>query len=95
MDWGSKMTEKELINTLELFAHKLKNPLHSVGINLDVLKAKLKKKVPQDKDVFKHLEIVSSEAQRINILVMKYLDYLKLNDNERQQKDLKKILEGK
>jgi len=95
MDWGSKMTEKELINTLELFAHKLKNPLHSVGINLDVLKAKLKKKVPQEKDVFKHLEIVSSEAQRINILVMKYLDYLKLNDNERQQKDLKKILEGK
>lgn len=89
------MTEKELINTIELFAHKLKNPLHSIGINLDVLKTKLKKKIPDEKDIFKHLEIVSSETQRLNEIVLKYLKYLTLADKEKQKIDLRKLLEGK
>ena len=89
------MTEKELIETLELFAHKLKNPLHSVGINLEVLRTKLKKKIPQERDIFKHLEIILSEIQRQNEIVMKYLNYIKLNDNERKKIDLRKLLEGK
>ena len=90
-----KMTDKQLAETLELFAHKLKNPLHSVGINLDVLKTRLKKKIPEEKDVFKHLDIVSSEVKRINVLVIKYFKYLKLSDKERKKVDLRKLLEGK
>ena len=89
------MTEKELINTIELFAHKLKNPLHSIGINLDVLKTKLKKKIPDEKNIFKHLEIVSSETQRLNEIVLKYLKYLTLSEKEKQKIDLRKLLEGK
>ena len=90
-----RAAEKELIESLDLFDHKLKNPLHSVGINLDVLKTKLKKKIPQEKDIFKHLEIVASETQRLNIIVLKYLKYLKLSDKERKKVDLRKLLEGK
>lgn len=89
------MTEKELIETLELFSHKLKNPLHAVGINLDVLKNKLKKKIPQEKDIFKHLDIVASESQQLNEIVIKYLKYLKLTDKERRKVNLRKLLEGK
>lgn len=95
MDWGNEMTETELIKTLELFAHKLKNPLHAVGINLDVLKTQLKKKIPQEKDILHHLDIISTEAQRLNTIVMKYLNYLEKSDRERQKIDLKKLLEGK
>ena len=89
------MTEKELMETLELFAHKLKNPLHAVGINLEVLKTRLKKKIPQEKDIFKHLEIVATEAERLNELVLKYLNYLKMSDQKRKQIDLRKLFEGK
>ena len=73
----------------------MKNPLHSVGINLDVLKTKLNKKIPQEKDIFKHLEIVSSETQRLNDMVLKYLKYLTLSDREKKKIDLRKLLEGK
>jgi len=89
------MTEKQLIESLEIFSHKLKNPLHSVGINLQVLQVKLKKTVPQEKDLFKHLDIVSSEIKRVNDIVLKYLDYLKFDEKKQQQIDLKKLLEGK
>jgi len=89
------MTEKQLIESLEIFSHKLKNPLHSVGINLQVLQVRLKKTVPQEKDLFKHLDIVSSEIKRVNDIVLKYLDYLKFDEKKQQQIDLKKLLEGK
>lgn len=89
------MTEKELIKTLELFAHKLKNPLHAVWINLDVLKAKLQRKVPQEKDIFKHLEIILSEEKRLNEIVLNYLNYLKLPDKEKKKINLRKLFEGK
>ena len=60
-----------------------------------MMKTKLKKKIPQEKDIFKHIEIVSTESQRLHEIIMKYLKYLKLNDKQRQKTDLRKILEGK
>ena len=80
------MNEKELKSSLELFAHKLKNPIHAAVINLDVLKVKLSKQ-GTDKKTLKHVEIAAAEVQRISVIVQKYFDYLKLSDSERKKKN--------
>jgi nitrogen fixation/metabolism regulation signal transduction histidine kinase len=85
------MDEKELKESLEIFAHKIRNPIHSVVINLDVLKVKLKKQMKDQADL-KHLEIAASEVKRLSEIVGKYLDYLKKSDKERAKVDLKKLL---
>ncbi len=88
------MTDKELIKTIELFSHKLKNPLHAIGINLDVVRTKVRRQLPQDKDIAKHLSLIASETERLQEIVLKYLTYLKLSDKERQKLDLRKLFEG-
>ncbi|MCI0495988.1 hypothetical protein L0Z72_13370 [candidate division KSB1 bacterium] len=85
------MEEKELKESLEIFAHKIRNPIHSVVINLDVLKVKLKKQMKEQADL-KHLEIAASEVKRLSDIVAKYLDYLKKSDRDRAKVDLKKLL---
>jgi nitrogen fixation/metabolism regulation signal transduction histidine kinase len=85
------MDEKELVKSLEIFAHKIKNPVHSVVINLDVLKVKLRKQI-KDQQTLKHLEIVTSEVKRLNEILSKYLDYLKMSDKEKAKVDLRKLL---
>ena len=87
------MTEKEVVESLEIYIHKLRNPLHAAGINLDVLKSKLKKKIPYEKDVFKHLEIVNSEVERLNTISEKFIKYLNLSDKKKQQIELVKLLD--
>ena len=89
------MKDNELKKSLELFSHKLKNPLHAIGINMDVVQTKIRKKFPEEKDLIKHLMIVSSESNRLQEIVMKYLKYLELGDEERRKINLRKLLEGK
>lgn len=86
------MTEKELQESLELFAHKLKNPIHSAVINLDVLKVRLEK-LGCDEKIMQHLKIATTEVKRISEIVKKYFDYLNLNEKQRQRTDLRKLLE--
>jgi len=86
------MDEKELVKSLEVFAHKIKNPIHSVVINLDVLKVKLQKQI-KDQQTLKYLEIATSEVKRLSDIVAKYLDYLKKSDKEKAKVDLRKLLE--
>ncbi len=85
------MDEKELIKSLDIFAHKIKNPIHSVVINLDVLKVKLQKQI-KNQPTLKHLEIATLEVKRLSDIVAKYLDYLKKSDKEKAKVDLKKLL---
>ena len=88
------MTDKELTEALELFHHKLKNQLHAVGINLDVLKTKLRKTIPAEKDIFKHLDLVSEQSHKINDVVIEFIKYSKLSDKERKKVNLRSKLEG-
>ncbi len=88
------MNERELLKSLEIFSHKLKNPLHAAGINLDVLKVKLNKQ-KVDNQTMQHLTIVDSEVKRVNQIVQIYFDYLKLSDKDKKKTDLKKLLEKK
>jgi len=85
------MNEEELVKSLEIFAHKIKNPIHSVVINLDVLKVKLKKQI-SDQPTLKHLDIATQEVKRLREIVAKYFDYLNKSDKERAKVDLRKLL---
>lgn len=85
------MNEKLLVKSLDIFAHKIKNPIHSIVINLDVLKVKLQRQI-KDQATLKHLESATSEVKRLSNIVAKYLDYLKKSDKERAKVDLEKLL---
>ena len=85
------MNESDLKKSLEIFAHKIKNPLHAAVINLDVLKVRLEKQ-GTEKATLKHLDLVLSEIQKISEMVNKYLSYWELSEAARKKKDLKKIL---
>jgi len=85
------MTEKELLESLELFAHKLKNPVHAAVLNLDVLKVKLKKG-SKDAQTLKHLEIVATEVERVRDLVDAYFRYMKMSDKQKAKIDLRSLL---
>jgi len=85
------MDEKEIKASLEIFAHKIKNPIHSVVINLDVLKVKLQKQI-KDQATLKHLEIANSEVKRLSDIIEKYLKYLNRSDKEKTKIDLRKLL---
>ena len=87
------MTEKELQEMLDIFSHKLKNPLHGMGINLDVLRAKLKKQFSSDDPVLKHLEIVANESVRLQEITLLFLEYIKLPEKKRAKIDLRTQLE--
>lgn len=84
--WEILMDKNELKSSFELFAHKIKNPIHAAAINLDVLQVKLSKQ-GADKKTLKHVEIAAAEVQRISVIVQKYFDYLKLSDSERKKKN--------
>lgn len=85
------MTEKELLESLDLFAHKLKNPVHAAVLNLDVLKVKLKK-ASMDDQTMKHVEIVAKEIERVRDLVNAYFKYMKMSDKQKAKTDLRSLL---
>jgi len=85
------MKQEELIESLEIFSHKLKNPLHSALINLEVLRVKLGK-MGIAAETIKHADISFDEIQRLEKIVERYLKYLKAGDNERAKTELKTYL---
>ena len=91
---GTLMNENELKNFVEIFAHKMRNPLHAAMINLDVAKSKCKK-ISTDETILKHLNIANSEIENIYNLTEKFIEYLKLPENKRKKLDLRKFLSKK
>ncbi len=87
------MNDNELLQLLEVYSHKLKNPLHGLGINLDVLRNRLRKKFPENTDLIKHVDIASKEAERIQEITLTFLNYLKMSDKDKQKMDLNSLLE--
>ena len=81
------MNNQEVARSVELLAHKIKNPMHSALINLDVVKVKLQK-LSTDRKTLRHVEIAISEVQRVNKILLRYLEYLGLDDVEREKTNL-------
>jgi len=72
------LNENEILNFLELVAHKIKNPLHSMGLNLEALRVKVKKS-PQNKSetLLKHIDIIQKEQQQLHKIIQAGIDYLR------------------
>lgn len=71
------LSEKELLKLVELLAHKLKNPGHTMGLNLEVLRAKIKKSGQISKTELLNLtEIISRELQRQNQIIQRHVQYM-------------------
>ncbi|MCI0511970.1 HAMP domain-containing histidine kinase [candidate division KSB1 bacterium] len=66
----------DFTSRLELFAHKLKNPTHSIGINLEVLKTKISKLHPElAAENLKLVEIMAKELTRLNLIVQRFTEF--------------------
>ena len=79
---------------LELLHHKMKNQLHSIGINLEVAQSRLKKKHPEDAEIMKFMELIANDSQKLNNVVLQFIKYTRMSDKERAKHDLRKLLEG-
>jgi len=60
---------------IEHFAHKIRNPLHSMGINLEVIKTELNrskgKNLPKLK---KHIDIVTLELDTMKRMIQEFTE---------------------
>jgi len=61
---------------MDMMAHEVKNPLHALGINLDVLKTKVQIGKPK-KDVLKHSEILEHEIDHLQEVIQGFLSYVR------------------
>jgi signal transduction histidine kinase len=59
---------------LDIMAHEIKNPLHAMGINLDVLKTKIQQQKPKA-DTLKHARILEREIDHLQQVIQGFLTY--------------------
>ncbi|MBN1350732.1 HAMP domain-containing histidine kinase [candidate division KSB1 bacterium] len=85
-------SEKELLRLIERVAHKIKNPLHSIGLNLEALRLKIENAVSKDKNsLLKHIDITQREQQRLEMIIQSAIDYLQPCGQKRQRTDLIRV----
>jgi signal transduction histidine kinase len=61
---------------LDIMSHEIRNPLHSLGINLDVLKTKIDKGQPKD-STLKHVQTLESQLEHLQEVVQGFLSYVR------------------
>ena len=69
-------------------AHEIKNPLNSIALHLEVLKAKLDSTAP---DAISEIEVISREITRLDRVVKSFLDFTHPIDVKMARVDLSKI----
>ena len=65
---------RTLSRYLDIMAHEIKNPLHAMGINLDVLKTKIQQQKPKA-DTLKHTRILEREIEHLQQVIQGFLTY--------------------
>lgn len=68
-------TEKQLENLIGLFAHKLKNPAHIIGLNLEIIRSQVQK-LKNSEDFQKPLDTIHNELNRLNLIIQKFSEYM-------------------
>ncbi|MFQ6112453.1 MAG: PAS domain-containing sensor histidine kinase [bacterium] len=82
---------KTISRFLDIMAHEIKNPLHAMGINLDVLKTKLQK--GQSKETaLKHADILEQELDHLQEVVRGFLSYVRPGVPQKQRTNLNNII---
>ncbi|MEE9169710.1 MAG: ATP-binding protein [bacterium] len=87
--------KSETIDLLEHLAHRIRNPLHSMGINLEVAKGKIRDLPGKTAaTVQKHLEIVSSELSTTNEIIRGFTEYISPLESRRTRIRVETLLRG-
>ena len=78
---------------LDVFMHKLKNPLHSIGINLEVVKNKINKLPGKNsQDIQKHLNIIGDELSNIGKIANCFSEFFHPTELKRTQISVEQLI---
>lgn len=87
------MNEKEQLQLVELLAHKIKNPSHTIGLNLEVLRAKISKSNLDSKSELLNLtEIIQHELQRQNQIIQRHVQFMTPAGSSAKSVNLKNLM---
>ncbi|MGZ4897336.1 MAG: histidine kinase dimerization/phospho-acceptor domain-containing protein, partial [Candidatus Angelobacter sp.] len=71
-------------------AHEVKNPINAIVVHLEVLRQKMKE---IDPDTRRHLDVISSEIQRLDRVVQTLVDFTRPVELRLNDMDLRKLVE--
>ncbi|HEV2276275.1 MAG TPA: ATP-binding protein, partial [Acidobacteriaceae bacterium] len=71
--------------------HEVKNPINAIVVHLELLRNKLG---PNDSNAHRHLEIISSEIQRLDRVVQTLVDFSRPVELQLKEQDLRRIVSG-
>src|SRR5882724_6977299 len=71
-------------------AHEVKNPINAIVVHLEVLRQKMKE---IDPDTRRHVEVISSEIQRLDRVVQTLVDFTRPVELRLNDMDLRKMVE--
>jgi signal transduction histidine kinase len=71
-------------------AHEVKNPINAIVVHLEVLRQKMKE---IDPDTRRHMDVISSEIQRLDRVVQTLVDFTRPVELRLSDMDLRKVVE--
>ncbi len=94
---------QETIRTRELarlgalfagFAHEIRNPLSTIGLNLQLVKEDFSEaESPAEKRSLRRLTVIESEVKRLQVILDEFLGYVRVPELDPQEGDLNELLE--
>ncbi len=78
---------------LDLMAHEIKNPLHSLGINLDVLKTKIDKGLPKE-SALKQVETLEGQLAHLQEVVEGFFGYVRPGIPKKERTSVNEIIKS-
>ncbi len=76
---------------LDIMSHEIKNPLHALGINLDVLKTKINKQQSKE-TTLKHVDILENETEHLQEVIQGFLSYVRPGKPQREKIQINEII---
>ena len=75
------------------FAHEIKNPLSTIGLNLQLVKEDLGvAETPRDQRIVRRLNVVESEVRRLQGILEQFLGYVRVPDLQLRPVQLEELL---
>ena len=83
----------QLGNWLAGFAHEIRNPLSTIGLNLQLVKEDFADaETPRGKRTFKRLAVVEGEVKRLQAILAEFLRFARHPNLQRRPTDLNALL---
>jgi len=70
--------------SMDMLAHEVKNPLHAMVVNIDVLKTKVERGRPKA-EAMKHVKVIEGEIDHLKQVVEGFLRYLRPNVPQKER----------